>query len=145
MAEPAGKRPRTDAAKMADVRVALRAAERAEWIGHIYEIKYLQEQVETIRYASPVGMEAELDLIIQQLEQKAVRDRQKAAASANKTEAFTCCVCMDRLPLADLRVNAPYGHGFCKTCIAPSRAISGTPAECFSCRGKVVSLMQTFV
>ena len=45
--------------------------------------------METIRYASPVGMEAELDLIIQQLEQKAAQDRRKAAASANKTEAFT--------------------------------------------------------
>ena len=79
------------------------------------------------------------------LEQEAARDRQKAAASANKAEAFTCCVCMDRLPLADLRVNAPCGHAFCKTCITPSHALSGTPAECFSCRGNVASVLQTFV
>ena len=145
MAEPAGKRPRTDAAKMADVRVALRAADRAEWIGHLYEIKYLEQQCEAINRDNHADKHGELDLVIAQLQQKAVRDRQKAAASANKAEAFTCCVCMDRLPLADLHVNVPCGHGFCKTCIAPSRALSGTPAECFSCRGNVASVLQTFV
>jgi hypothetical protein len=87
MDEPVPKRPHTD--KMAEVRVALRAAKRAEWIGNTNEIKYLEDQAETVRFESPVGKDAELDLIIQQLHQKAARDRQKAAASANKAEAFT--------------------------------------------------------
>jgi len=98
MAEPAPKRAKTDV--MAEVRVALRAAKRAEWIGNTNEIKYLEEQAETIRFEAPVGKDAELDLIIQQLQQKAARDRQKAAASANKAEAFTCHICMDRMPMS---------------------------------------------
>ena len=143
MSEPACKRAKHD--KLAEVRVALRAADRAEWIGHLYEIKYLEQQCEAINRDNHAAQHGELDLVIAQLQQKAARDRQKAAASANKTEAFTCCVCMDRLPLAVLHVNVPCGHAFCKTCITPSRALAATPAECFSCRGTVASVLQTFV
>ncbi len=153
MAEPAPKRPKTDV--MAEVRVALRAAERAEWIGHIYEIKYLKEQAESIRYESPADKDTELDLIIAQLNQKAARDSQKAAHNTNKFETFTCCICMDRLPLGHLHVNVPCGHGFCKACIAKSAktfvwhgAHAAPPAStsnCYSCRTEVVSVLQTFV
>lgn len=52
---------------------------------------------------------------------------------------------MHRLPLAVLHVNVPCGHAFCQTCITPSRALAGTPAECFSCRGNVASVLKTFV
>jgi len=149
MAEPAPKRPRTD--MMAEVRVALRAAERAEWIGHCYEIKYLKEQVESIRYEAPVSKDEELGLIIAQLEQKAARDRGAAAAEANKTGTFTCSICMETLPLERLHVNVPCGHGFCKTCIGKSCIVKDAkdakdaPGGCFSCRGKVASVVQTFV
>ncbi len=142
MAETVPKRPRTD--KMTEVRVALRAAERAEWIGNIYEIKYLKEQADRIRYEAPVSKDAELGLFIAQLEQKAVRDRVAAAAEANKTGTFTCSICMDTLPLTRLHINMPCGHGFCKTCIAKSciaKDAPSAPAECFSCRGKVASVV----
>ena len=66
---PAFKAAKAD--KMAEVRVALRVAERAEWIGNIYEIKYLQEQAESVRrehaYRDESAKEAELDLIIAQV------------------------------------------------------------------------------
>ncbi len=147
MAEPAPKRPRTD--MMAEVRAALRAAERAEWIGNIYEIKYLREQADSIRYEAAVSKDAELGLLIAQLEQKAARDRgAKSAAEANKTGTFTCSICMDTLPLERLHVNVPCGHGFCKTCIAKScvpKDAPSAPAGCFSCRGKVASVVQTFL
>jgi hypothetical protein len=152
MAEPAPKRAKTDV--MAEVRVALRAASRAEWIGNIYEIKYLEQQAETIRWEeSPIDKDTELGLIITQLEQKAARDRQKAANNTNKFETFTCCICMDRLPLGHLCVNVPCGHGFCKACIAksaktfvpPGEAAPPPTPECFTCRGNVASVLQTFV
>ena len=146
MAEPAPKRPRTD--MMAEVRAALRAAERAEWIGNIYEIKYLREQAENIRYEAHVNKDAELGLLIAQLEQKAARDRGAAEAEANKTGTFTCSICMDTLSLDRLHVNVPCGHGFCKTCIGKSciaKDATDAPAGCFSCRGKVASVVQAFV
>ena len=144
MAEPAPKRTKGDIT--AQVKAALREAERAEWIGNTNEIKYLKEQAEYIRCSSPVGKEEELLLIIQQLEQKAVRDRQKAAASANKTEDFTCSICMDKRPLDHLRVNGPCGHGFCKACIDAAWHAPAAPAapECFTCRTKVADVLKAF-
>ncbi len=148
MAEPAPKRAKGDVTEQ--VRVAVRESERAEWIGHVFEIKYLKEQAEYIRCSSPVGKEEQLLEIIQELEQKAARDRQKAAASANKAEAFTCHICMDRLPMAWLCVNVPCGHGFCKACINKKIVLSGEAAppakpECFTCRTVVASVVQTYV
>jgi hypothetical protein len=155
MAESAPKRPKTD--MMAEVRVALRAAERAEWIGNMHEIKYLREQVESIRYEAPVSKDAELGLIVAQLEQKAARDRVAAAAEANCVGMFTCSICMDTLSLDQLHVNVPCGHGFCKRCIGKSwegkdardardaKDAKDAPAACFSCRGKVACVVQTFV
>ncbi len=141
MAEPAPKRLKTDA--MAAVRVAVRAAERAEWIGHVFEIKYLKEQADSIRHEAPVDKEAELELIIQQLQQKAARDRQKAA---HDSETFTCTVCMDKKPMGNLRVNTPCGHGFCKACIDDAWHKHGAPAapDCFTCRTTVVSVMKVY-
>ena len=152
MAEPAPKRAKGD--MTAQVKKALRAAERAEWIGNIYEIEFLKKQSEEIARLQSFGQEEELLLIIQQLEQKAARDRQKAAASANKAEAFTCHICMDRLPMAWLCVNVPCGHGFCKACITKTAkpleyhgAHAAPPAkpECFNCRTVVASVVQTYV
>ena len=144
MAEPAPKRARGD--MQAQVKAALRAAERAEWIGNIYEIEFLKKQSEEIARLQSFGQEEELLLIIQQLEQKAARDRQKAAASANKTEVFTCSVCMDKRPLDHLRVNGPCGHGFCKACIDGAWHAHGAPAapECFTCRTKVADVLKAF-
>ena len=101
MAESAPKRAKID--MMAEVHAALRAAERAEWIGKMHEIKYLREQVEIIRYEAPVSKDAELGLIVAQLEQKAVRDRLVAAAEANVVGTFTCGRTVD-LPSFYLRV-----------------------------------------
>ncbi len=144
MAQPPCKSPHTD--KMAEVRVALRAAKRAEWIGNANEIKYLEEQPQTIRFESPVGKDAELDLIIQQLQQKAARDRQKAMHDTNKLETFTCAICMDKMPLGHLRVNVPCGHGFCKPCIDDAWHAHGAPAatECFTYRTKVASVIKIY-
>ena len=144
MAEPAPKRARGD--MQAQVKAALRAAERAEWIGNIYEIEFLKKQAEEIGRLQPFGSDEELLLIIQQLEQKAARDRQKAAASANKTEVFTCSVCMDKRSLHHLYVNEPCGHGFCKACIDDAWHAHGAPAapDCFTCHTKVVSVLKPF-
>ena len=155
MAEAQGgsKRAKTD--PMTEVRAALREAERAEWLGHIYEIKYLQEQAEHLRCSSPGSKDAELGLIAQQLKQKAARDRLKFAAKTNSTETFTCSICMECLPLQYLHVNVPCGHGFCKTCIAkPVSSVplmevvhdgpSKTPV-CYTCRCKVASTVRTYV
>jgi hypothetical protein len=145
MAEPAPKRAKGDIT--AQVKRALRAAQRAEWIGNIYEIEFLKKQSEEIARLPTVDSDEELLAIIQQLEQKAARDRQKAAASANKTEVFTCCICMDKRPLDHLRVNVPCGHGFCKACIDAAWHAHGAPAkpECFTCRTEVASVLQTYV
>jgi hypothetical protein len=145
MAEPAPKRAKGDIT--AQVRAALREAERAEWIGNKCEIEFLKRQADEITRINPIGKEEELLLIIQQLEQKAARDRQKAAASANKTEVFTCCICMDKRPLDHLRVNVPCGHGFCKACIDAAWHAHGAPAapSCFTCRTEVASVLQTYV
>jgi len=145
--EPASKRAKTD--PMAEVRAAMREAERAEWVGDIYEIKYLKEQVEHLRCTEPVSKDHELALITQQLKAKAARDRQKAAGKTNSTETFTCSICMERLSLQYLHVNVPCGHGFCKTCIAKPCIPAGAPAapgtQCFSCRRNVASVMQTYI
>ena len=145
MAEPAPKRAKGDIT--AQVKAAVRAAERAEWIGNTCEIEFLKRQAEEIARLQPFGSDEELLLIIQQLEQKAARDRQKAAASANKTEVFTCSVCMDKRPLDHLRVNGPCGHGFCKACIDAAWHAHGAPAapECFVCRTKVADVLKAFV
>jgi hypothetical protein len=149
MAESAPKRAKID--MMAEVHAALRAAERAEWIGNMHEIKYLREQVEIIRHEAPVNKDAELGLIVAQLEQKAARDRLFAAAEANVVGTFTCSICMDTLSVDQLHVNVPCGHGFCKRCIGKScerkdgRDGRGAPAACFSCRGKVACVVQVFV
>jgi len=146
MAESAPKRAKTD--MMAEVHAALRAAERAEWIGNMHEIKYLREQVEIIRHEAPVNKDAELGLIVAQLEHKAARDRVAAGAEANVVGTFTCSICMDTLALDQLHVNVPCGHGFCKRCIGKSRdgrdGRDGRDA-CFSCRGKVACVVQVFV
>jgi hypothetical protein len=148
MAAPAPKRAKGD--MNAQVKAAVREAERAEWIGNICEIEFLKRQAEEIARLQPFGSDEELLLIIQQLEQKAARDRQKAAASANKAEAFTCSICMDRLPMAWLCVNVPCGHGLCKECInkkivPPGEAAPPAKPECFSCRTVVASVVQTYV
>jgi hypothetical protein len=148
MDEPAPKRAKGDI--NAQVRAAVREAERAEWIGNECEIEFLKRQADEITRIQPIGKEEELLLIIQQLEQKAARDRQKAAASANKAEAFTCHICMDRLPMAWLCVNVPCGHGFCKACInkkivPPGEAAPPAKPECFNCRTVVASVVQTYV
>ena len=146
--------PPTD--MMSQVRSALRAAERAEWIGNVYEIRNLQEQVEVIRCRGlpSADMDAELELIVQQLQQKAARDRQKAAKATN-ADTFACCVCMDRLPLDHLRVNAPCGHGFCKACIGKptgrptayhgAHAVINDSPPCFTCRAAVASVLHVRV
>lgn len=129
---------------LSEVRAALREAERAEWIGHIYEIKYLREQVEHLVRTSPVSKDHEFELITQQLKQRAARDRQKAA-SKDELATIECPVCFNEFLLADLHVNLPCGHGFCKACIAkpcipPGRAAPpGT--ECFCCRANVASVL----
>jgi hypothetical protein len=149
MAEAQGgsKRAKTD--PMTEVRAALREAERAEWLGHIYEIKYLQEQAEHVRCTSPGSKDAELGLITQQLKQKAARDRLKFAAKTNSTETFTCSICMECLSLQYLHVNVPCGHGFCTACIAKPCIPPGAPAasgtQCFSCRSDVASVVRTYV
>jgi hypothetical protein len=145
MAEPAPKRAKGD--MNAQVKAAVREAERAEWIGNECEIEFLKKQSEEITRIQPLGKEDELLAIIQQLEQKAARDRQKAAASANKTEVFTCSICMDKRPLNHLRVNLPCGHGFCKACIDAAWHAHGAPAapECFTCRIMVVDVVKTLV
>ena len=159
MSQPDSKRPKTDKTdKKREFDVAVRAAKRGEWIGSCYEIKYLEEQVDTIehiRRVAPLEMDEELDLIIQQLHQKAARDRSGAARNANNSETFTCCICMDRQPLAHLHVNVPCGHGFCKTCIGktvkpgvwhgPHAAPPAATPECYTCRAKVASVLKTFV
>jgi hypothetical protein len=153
MAESGNKRKASD--PMAEVRAAVREAERAEWIGNTYEIKYLQGQAENLRTNSSVLKDDELALITQQLKQKAVRERFKAAATANKLATFTCAVCLDDKPLADLHINVPCGHGFCKICIAkPVSSVplmevvhdgpSKTPV-CYTCRCKVASTVRTYV
>lgn len=128
-------------AKLAEVRVALRAAERASWIGNIYEVKYLQEQVDAIHRDALVDTHAEVDLIIQQLNQRAANDRRKAADAANKTEAFTCCVCMDRSPLSELRLLMPCGHGFCEPCM---RAVHVQPL-CPTCRKTINNVIRPYI
>jgi hypothetical protein len=145
MAEPAPKRAKGDIT--AQVKKALRAAERAEWIGNIYEIEFLKKQSEEIARFPTVDSDEELLAIIQQLEQKAARDRQKAASSANKAEAFTCSVCMDNRLLDHLRVYGPCGHAFCKACIDGAWHAQGEVCapECFACRTKVVSVLKPFV
>ncbi len=144
MAQPPCKRPHTD--KMAEVRVALRAAERAEWIGNPNEIKLLEKQAETVGFENPVGKDAELDFIIQQLQQKAAKDRQKAMHDTNKLQTFTCAICIDKMPLDHLRVNEPCGHGFCKACIDDAWHAHGAPAapDCFTCRTKVANVMKIY-
>ena len=153
MSEIGNKRKASD--PMAEVRAAVREAERAEWIGNTYEIKYLQGQTENIRCISPPTKDHELALITQQLKTKAARDRQKAAGTANKFGIFTCAVCLDDKPLATLHINVPCGHGFCKTCIAkPVSSVplmevvhdgpSKTPV-CYTCRCKVASTVRTYV
>ena len=144
MAEPAPKRAKGD--MNAQVKAAVREAERAEWIGNICEIEFLKRQAEEIARLQPFGSDEELLLIIQQLEQKAARDRQKAAASARTAEAFTCSVCMDKTPLDNLRVNGPCGHGFCKACIDGAWHAHGAPAapECFTCHTKVADVLKAF-
>ncbi len=140
--QPASKRAKCD--QITEVHAAVRDAERAEWIGNPYEIKYLTEQADRLR-----GKDAELELITQQLHQKAARDRRKFAAKTNSTETFTCSVCMDCLPLNALHVNVPCGHGFCKACIGKPGSPPGIPAapgtQCHVCRAKVASVMQIFV
>jgi hypothetical protein len=149
MAEGQAGSKRAKGDKMAQVRVALREAERAEWIGNTYEMEHLKKQAETIRFESPVDADTEHDLIIQQLQQKAARDRHKAAGQANKLATFACPVCLDDKPLANLHVNVPCGHGFCKTCIAqpciPPGAAAAPGTKCFSCRSNVDSVMKTYL
>ena len=151
--ESAPKRAKGDI--QAQVKAAVREAERAEWIGNHYEIKYLQEQADHLRGVSPGSKDKELEIITQQLKQKATRDREKAAGKANKLGTFTCAVCLDDKPLADLHINVPCGHGFCKTCIAtPVSSVplmevvhdgpSKTPV-CYTCRCKVASTVRTYV
>ena len=139
MAEPDLKRAKTD--KMAEVRVALRAAERAEWIGHTSEIRYLEQQTETIRREDPIDKDTELDLIIAQLNQKAARERQGAALHANSTEGFTCCICMDRSPLSKLRLLIPCGHGFCEVCM---RKVHVQPL-CPTCRKTIDNVLRPYL
>ncbi len=77
-----------------------------------------------------------------------------AEAEANHNGTFTCSICMDTLALERLHVNVPCGHGFCKRCIGKScvgkdardaKDAKDAPAGCFSCRGKVASVVQAFV
>ena len=143
MAEPAPKRAKGDI--QAQVQAAVREAERAEWIGHIYEIKYLKEQVEHLRCTDPVSKDHEFALITQQLKQKAARDRQKAAGTANKLGTFTCPICLDDKPLANLRLNYPCGHGFCKTCIETHMCGQNPSSACPNCRKPIDSVVETFV
>lgn len=154
MSQPDSKRPKTDKTdKKHEFDVAVRAAKRGEWIGSCYEIMYLEEQVDTIEHIRRVAhldMDEEMDLVIAQLHQKAARDRSGAARNANNSETFTCCICMDRQPLAHLHVNVPCGHGFCKTCIAkpvvpPGEAAPPAAPQCHTCRAKVASVLKTFV
>ena len=149
MSETGNKRKAPVSDPMAEVRAAVREAERAEWIGDIYEIRHLKEQVEHLRCTEPSSKDAELELITQQLKRKAARDRQKAAAKTNSTETFTCSICMECLPLQYLHVNVPCGHGFYKTCIAKPCIPAGAPAapgtQCFSCRSDVASVVRTYV
>ena len=128
-----------------EVRAALREAERAEWIGHIHEIKYLREQVDYLCCTEPVSKDHELELITQQLKQKAARDRLKTAAKTNSTETFTCGICMECQPLQVLHINVPCGHGFCKTCIAqkPTKRAAAPGTKCFSCQRQVGWVVQT--
>jgi hypothetical protein len=130
---------------MAEVRAALREAERAEWIGNCFEIKYLQGQAEHLRCIPAVSKHAELALITQQLKQKAARDRQKAAGTANKLGTFTCPICMDAKPLANLRLNYPCGHGFCLVCIEKYMRGQNPSSACPNCRQPIDSVVQTYV
>jgi hypothetical protein len=152
MAEPAPKRAKGDI--NAQVRAALRAAERAEWIGNVCEIEFLKRQADEITRIQPIGKEEELLLIIQQLEQKAARDRKLAVTKANVRNSWTCSICMERLMLTDLCVNVPCGHGFCKACITKTakplayhgaHAAAPSKSECFNCRTVVDSVVQTYV
>jgi hypothetical protein len=151
MSEPDFKR--TKYAKLAEVRVALRAAERAAWVNHVYEVDKLKEQVDTIYNDPDVRTHEEVDQIIQQLNQKTAKDLRAATYKANATETFSCGICLSTQKLGELRLIVPCGHGFCDKCTAKlqeniTRAHAHEEKDipgCPNCRKKIDSVLKAYV
>ena len=125
MSQPDSKRPKTDKTdKKREFDVAVRAAKRAEWIGSCYEIKYLEEQVDTIdhiRRVAHLDMDEEMDLVIAQLHQKAAID---AAASIHGL--LPTCATSAAPELANLSELSPVDQ---ELALAISRLFVGVPED----------------
>ena len=73
---------------------------------------------------------------------------QAAAGEQNKQLDFLCTVCLEKCPIADLRIATPCGHGFCEGCIdfifePNEHSAADDPASpCFACRATVAAVVQ---
>ncbi len=128
-------------------RAALRAAQRVNWMrmDPEMEICNLQKQLRELQNDDDVTTTEEYDCIMHrflqlenQSKDKAATETWKAFKEANKTEKFTCRICLAKQPLNALQLIQPCGHGICSKCMSSVKI-------CPICRGPKTEVLTTFL